>query len=72
MSVMNSDQVRTVERVKKISIWLCWLIVLVALYLAFFTRVPQIIRVMIFLSAFVPYVIGQKYVTPWLTKQQQK
>ena len=71
MSMMNSDQAKTLERVKKVSIWLCWLIALGALYLALFTHVPQIILVLIFLGAFVPYVIGQKYVGPWLASRDR-
>lgn len=66
---MNSDQARTLERVKRVSIWLCWLIALFALYLALFTHVPQIVLVLTFFGAFVPYVIGQKYVAPWLTSR---
>jgi hypothetical protein len=58
---MNSDEVRTAERIRRGSIWLCWSIALAALGLALFTNVTQIVVVLIFLGAFVPYLLGQKY-----------
>jgi cell division protein FtsW (lipid II flippase) len=46
-----------------------WVIWLIGLYIAFTTRIPQGVLLLIMLSGFVPYIVSIQLVEPWLMRR---
>jgi hypothetical protein len=55
--------------VRRLGIYLSWLIWGVAFWLAVSTHIPQIYLVLLFFGGFIPYLVSIHVIEPWLDKR---
>ena len=67
--IMDEQTARAVERSKRISIALAWLIIAVDFAMAMLVGLPQIVVMLLFFGSFLPYLIHLQYVRPRLEER---